>query len=273
MSTLPLIDREINKNEEDYFKYAFSTFTDGSGSEIETIGEREFTRIGWRQMERVTAFLLDGEAVQKKDYFDVIVLDKKEDVGLSLKSKSLPGKKFKNLDRGGRVYMELANSPAKFWDEMRIVGLSEADFLSGKKADLFGKTLIKTLFKWQIEASKTNQQIAGKKINLNRSVFWCISMQEPTESETRLFKIHTFPLKFPNIKKWVFKSDRCLSGFDPINESEVLFDWYALSGGQLKYYPSTRNALHSTGEIKTIQLDEVKIIELIKRHWPRFNLA
>ena len=73
MSALPLIDREIKKNEEDYFKYAFSTFTDGSGSEVETIGEREFTRIGWRQMERVTAFLLDGEAVQKEDYFDVIV--------------------------------------------------------------------------------------------------------------------------------------------------------------------------------------------------------
>jgi len=195
------------------------------------------------------------------------------DIGLSLKSKTLSDREFDKLKDGGRVYMELANSPAIIWNEMKGEQLSEEDFHQRKQADKFGETLVKTFSKWQDEASKSNKDLNKRPINLKDSVFWCVSMKKPSKGATRSYKIHTFSLKMPKIKKWLFRSDRCLSGFDPKNENEVLFDWYGLSGGQAKYYPSSDTSLYSTNQINTIQLKEVNIIELIKRHWPEFKLG
>jgi hypothetical protein len=49
-------------------------------------------------------------------------------------------------------------------------------------------------------------------------------------------------LDFPTGIQWQYSSEKCLRGYDPSFPNEAIFDWYALSGGQLKYYPKARFA-------------------------------
>ena len=268
---LPFIERELTAQEVLLINLSFSLFTNGFGSEQEKGGE---TRIGWRQMERVFADLFAGKANENKDVFDVVVpIDRKTDVGLSIKSKNFSSKQFTALGSEGRVYMELTNSPAKLWASLNRKGLVASDFQNKNKAADIGNAVLDTVESWHQEA-KTNypHYSQGKVIDLSKSVYISVSMTDPTDKNDRQYVVHSFPLNLPKPIRWEKYTHKCLRGFDPDHPNQALYDWYPNSGGQLKYYPRAEDAKFSSGIFESLKAPKISMVKLAQQYWPQIRL-
>lgn len=267
---IPFIDRTPTNDEVELFRLAMSTFQDGSGQERE---KDDSTRPGWRDFERIFSELLGGRGSENKEIFDVVVAseeDDKTDVGLSIKSKQLSRvSAIADLEFEGRVYMEVANSPAKFWYALSQKGISEQDFRNKKKAQEIGDTIISVIHGWHEEAAKKHSEInRDRTLNLEKSVYITVSYSEKRKDIPRHFQIHAFNMKYPTNVKWEYISDRCLRGYDPENLKEPLLDWYALSGGQLKYYPKAKKAKFKSSPFILAIPPRLKILDKVETYWP-----
>ncbi|WP_293943389.1 hypothetical protein, partial [Sphingomonas sp.] len=217
-----------------------STYRDGSGTERDPDG---FTRANWRQMERVVAELFTGEPPpESKSIFDVIAPSLETarlSYGLSIKSKQLSKRNFDGLSGGARTYMEIANSPAKMFDALeRKHSLTIEDFRAGADPNVVGSCVLATVNEWHEEGKVLFERAnKGHVLDLLHSIYLCLSYREWQDGRPRLFQFHAFPLVFPTDIEWEYRG-KALKGYDPEAPNEVLFDWYAQSGGQLKYYPS-----------------------------------
>jgi hypothetical protein len=261
---LAFIDRQPTSSEVERLRLILSTFCDGSGM------NDGGTMPGWRDVERTVAAALDGRASENKDVFDVILrYTSQEDVGLSIKCKNLAGRDaLDKLASGGRCYMELANSPAKFWQKLSEIGLTESDYRSGKNAQKFGAAVISTVHSWHIEAASGHEKSTGRRLNLHSSLYLALSSGRVKGSEDHMYQWHSFSLSFPQGIRWEFKSEKCLSGYDPAEPKKVIFDWYGLSGGQLKYYPKGVDALFSSPPFTLERTGQVSLAEKAARYFP-----
>lgn len=267
----PFIDKAPTPEETTLFQLAMSSFCDGSGQERDTNG---ITRPGWRDFERIVAELLEGFAPENKDIFDIIVPDKNLlniDYGISLKSKQLGNVNgVENLASNGRVHMELANSPAKFWMALRTKGVTEEDFRKKKKADLVGTTLLDVIRDWHLQSvDRYNSTHSARTMDLSKSIYMTISYGKPRSESPRKYQIHSFSLEFPDNINWKYISDRCLRGYDPLHPEEALIDWYALSGGQLKYYPRASIAKYHSESFELLVPKKISIMERASVYWPK----
>ena len=110
------------------FTALLSIYRDGSGAERESDGS---TRANWRQIERCVADLVGAQTSEDIAY------------GYSVKSKQLSTREFSRLVNGGRVYMEISNSPAKFWAEIESsYGLNEDSFRNQQEPEKIGNKVI-----------------------------------------------------------------------------------------------------------------------------------
>ncbi|ENJ1769919.1 hypothetical protein AB0539_004149 [Vibrio parahaemolyticus] len=256
---VPFITRPASGNELTKLKYYMSTYTDGSGYEKNPDGT---TRPGWRDFERIVAELLGGRAPEGKGIFDIIVnADELGFIkyGVSVKSKGFSKNKFQGLMGSGRVYMELCNSPAKLWEPLKELGINEQDFTAQQYADQIGSSILSTIHSWYLHSG-----IEG--IVLDNSIHMTVSYG-PNEQGDMHYQVHTFPLDFPEGIIWRYKSAKCLSGYDPEYPDEVLFDWYGLSGGQVKYYPRASKALYSSHQFALEQAQVLSIAEKAQNYW------
>lgn len=266
---IPLIERVPTKVETLQFCLAMSSFRDGSGQERDKDG---LTRPGWRDLERVVAEILNGFAPENKDIFDIIVQSNKDSskfFGISLKSKELSRKAaLDDLRETGRVHMEIANSPAKFWAVLRAKGITEKDFLNKRKAEIIGPLLLEIVESWHKEAAdRFNHKNPGKFIDLEKSVYMTISYSKPRTHQPRLYQLHTFDLRFPGKIKWKYISSRCIRGYDPLTPSQTLVEWYGLSGGQFKYYPCAKESRFHSESFKLLLPQKISIKDRAKNYW------
>lgn len=236
--------RTATDNELELFRSMLSTFRDGSGNEREADGT---TRAGWRQIERCVAELLQATGGEDKGIFDVVGRDPtnpRQAYGYSVKSKQLEKRSFDALETNGRVYMEIANSPAKFWAELTAAhGVTEQDFRDMKYAQEIGNTLIEVVEKWHRLGKAAYEALyPGVTVDIANSCYFCLSYSRAENPDDRRYQIHIFPLEYPRNIVWRYKSSSCLSGYDPLDPTCVLVDWYGVSGGQLKYYPRASTA-------------------------------
>ncbi len=268
---LAFVDREPTQDETQLLELAFSTFCDGSGM----TKEGEYSRPGWRDFERAIGEVLGGTTPEGKQVFDVFVPDAQAanvDVGLSIKSKELTRKHaIGDLESGGRVYMELANSPAKFWASLSKQGIEESDFGTAS-AQTIGESILATVESWHHEA-KQNHSPKDRELDLARSVYLTVSYSKPRANQERRYQVHSFPMDFPKGIKWQYRKRnsgpvRSIMGFDPQKQDEVIFDWYPLSGGQLKYYPVAETALYRTPSFTLLKPDSETILKKVARYWP-----
>lgn len=267
---IPLVNRQPTEDEAKLIMLAMSTYRDGTGQEREKDGS---TRPGWRDFERIFAEVLKGKAPENKDIFDVVVPagpDTPKCYGVSLKSKQLTRvSAIEDLEEDGRVHMELANSPAKFWEALFVKGMREADFTSMNHADEMGKTVLEVVEKWHDEAKlKYEHENPGADLIVSESVYITVSYGKPVPGVGRHYQVHSFPLKFPRNIRWEFISPRCLRGYDTRYENEVVFDWYGLSGGQLKYYPRASEAIYKTQPFVLLKPENISILEKAETYWP-----
>ena len=274
MSPFAFVDRDPSPTEYELLRLCLSTFQDGSGWERDENGK---TLPGWRQIERVVAEVFGGECCENKGVFDVILTSKsdKRVVGLSMKSKELSRKDaFESLSKDGRLYLEIANSPAEFWRDLKNKGITENDYKRGRRAQDTGSSICQTIHRWHVEfKSRFERENAGSQFDLDSSRYLVLSNH--LNSSVRSYQWHIVPLQFPNNIVWKFgeckdkeKGFRCLRGFDPARPEEVIIDCYLLSGGQIKYYPRAKELKCSATFVLKELPGSASIVARTKQLWP-----
>jgi hypothetical protein len=241
--TIPFIHRSPSPAETELLRLTFSTFCDGSGMLAAGAGG---TLPGWRDFERALASHLGGENQEDKSVYDVVVQGGDgTDFGLSVKSHDLKTK-FNTLSTTGRVYMELSNALAQFWDELIRLGITRADAESGREAQAIGDGILGLVRRWHQEtATAYSRMYPGRTLDIDESVFLSVSYNRPRSGPV-YYQLHSFDTTFPPNLRWQFSTDSCIRAEDPLVPGEVLFDWYWKSGGQLKYYPRASTAKFSS---------------------------
>lgn len=273
---MPFIHRNPTAAEEQLLSLMLATFTDGSGTQREVDGA---SRAGWKEIERIFSEFWTGEKhSEDKDVFDVIVRDwddARKLYGISIKSKQMTGRRTIFASNvAARGYLELSNSPAKMWASITaLTGYSDADFVRRRHPQEIGEALMKTIAGWKTSRSMALERAQpGVKVDLARSYYVTLSWS-PLENNHRLVQVSSFPMQFP-VVQWRYTSDRCLSADDPLHPGERLLDWYAMSGGQLKYYPRYSTAHFGSKILKIARVEEISIAKKALTYFPKeFEIA
>jgi hypothetical protein len=273
--SIALINRPLSQRELQVIRLGLSTFRDGSGQQKEKGYDITETRPGWRDFERVFAEAFGGIAPERKKIFDVIVPfltpGGSSLAGLSVKSKELTSwKQFAALETTSRTYLELANSPSLFFDDLRKIGLGPDDFVAMKNAEAFGTSILQTVRSWHDVALNEVWEFGGSpaKVSAEHSGYLVASMGIEKETRQRHYVLHGFSLNLPEAHRWEFISSRCLRGYDPAEPDEALYDWYANSGGQLKYYPRGVDALYSSPAFVLEKCEPMRVMDKAALMWP-----
>ena len=225
------------------------SYRDGSGNNRETDGT---TRADSRQIERCFAELLHGKTTENKHYYDFVV-ESNESGAIAIRGASIKSKEIKNLidfkdgakKKSLRSHLEVSNSSAGDWKLCKEYKLSEDDFRNHQKADQFGEVI---LLRQSIERQNSEKAYIAKNNNATRlfhhrdCVFISV-LYSPSEKGERSWLVSSFAIELPKPKKWVFRG-ACIVGTD--EDDEPLYEWYALSGSQFKYYPKLATRLHGT---------------------------
>lgn len=269
--TLPFTTRNPSAVETEAIRLMLSSFRDGSGAERDPDGH---TRPNWRQIERVFSELFTGEPPpESKSIFDLIAYSLDNPInayGISVKSKQLSCKNFDDLESGSRVYMELANSPAKLFDVLNTdLGFTEANFRAYERPKEVGECVLRTINKWHYEGKKLfEDENPTKQLDLHSSIYLCVTYRKQKNKEARKYQIHSFPLQFEKVGRWAY-SGRALRGYDANYPTQVIFDWYGLSGGQLKFYPRAVDALYSSPVFELETPKRLDIFDRVQSYWPQ----
>lgn len=237
-----------------------STFQDGTGMLI--MKGRNLP--GWRDFERAVAIAFDGQAQESKHIFDVIVPSRngESSYGISCKMRGELSKSVNRTNREGRfqkgrVSMEMSNAAKYFWNSIKAQGIDETTFRDNPIEA--GTALVNLVGDWHRATSL-------KDINLSKSFYLVLEWDGKGNS----YQLFQYSLKLPNPEtlRWYFPVVRSkdgnekpalrLSGDD---EFGTIFEWYSSSGGQLKYYPLTENALWRSEEFQLEPLPDLDDLE------------
>jgi hypothetical protein len=221
-----------------------STFRDGSGNIREDDPERT-TRPDSRQIERCFAELFGVKPPESKSYYDFVV-EINAGGGVIISAASVKSKEADNLRdfrdpakrKKLRAYLEISNSNAKDWKLCREMGLSEDDFRSHRHPTEFGRAILARQAQERATAEakiqKQRKHAALRTVDATASVFLSVMYSPMDKNHQRDYLVSSYPIILPEPLRWEFRS-KALVGFD--RRGEVLYEWYALSGSQFKYYP------------------------------------
>jgi hypothetical protein len=213
---------------------------------------KETTLPGWRDFERAVAATFYGRAVESKAIFDVLLPDPAHNgvyFGLSCKMRET----LAVVARTGRATLEISNASGGFWDVLEAQGLGKAVY--DQKPELPGKILIELVESWHASVDIHN----GGFVDTSASSYLVLQW----DKKSGFYQLFQFPLHLrdPRTLQWEVVSRR-LVGRD---ETGVLWEWYGLSGGQLKYYPLIENALWVSERFQLEPIKEPVENELRKR--------
>ena len=225
-----------------------STHRDGSGNIREDDPDKS-TRADSRQIERCCAELFGVKPPESKSYYDFAV-EINKDGGVvvsaaSVKSKELEKiRAFRDLEKRKTLhaYLEIANASAKDWRLCREMGLSEDNFRAHKVAAQFGAAILqrqsdeRAVAEGKIQKQRKNTTI--RVVDANASVFLSVIYSPMDKDFQREYLVSSYPIILPKPARREFRG-KALVGFD--EHDGVLYEWYALSGSQFKYYPLIRS--------------------------------
>lgn len=221
-----------------------STYRDGSGNIRELDPDRS-TRADSRQIERCFAELFGVKPPESKSYYDFAV-EINKDGGVVVSAASVKSKEAANLRdfadatkrKRLRAYLEIANANAKDWALCHEMGLHQGHFKEHKHANEFGAAILLRQVKErelaEANIQKQRKHSAARVVDANASVFLSVMYSPLDKHFQRDYLVSSYPIVLPQPEKWEFRS-KALVGLD--NLGEVLYEWYALSGSQFKYYP------------------------------------
>lgn len=223
--TIPFVARNPTKIEVEQFRLILSTYQDGSGM----LKRKDRTLPGWRDFERSVAAVFSGEAQESKWIYDVCIDDPNDSAirfGLSCKMRGM----LSEVERKQRVTIELSNASGEFWDAVKAENITQENH--HERPDEVGKVLIETVERWHTDVSLGG----GGMIDTSRSSFVVLQWDEKSGQ----YQLFQYPIDLPDPASlsWSVKGRRLIGS----DSTGILFEWYGLSGGQLKYYPLVENA-------------------------------
>lgn len=241
------LTRQPNAAELLLLRKFLATYRDGTGGYREDDGS---SRADPRQIERCFAELLYGRTTENKAFYDFVV-EFNESGGIavrgaSIKSKELP--KLRNYPQQQgvmRAHLEVSNSSARDWALCKEHGLTVEDFEDHRHAAEFGNVILlrQQLERQASEAAYVAASPGGTKWFVPSECVFISVLYSPIQNGERSWLVSTFPVQLPPPESWQF-SGRALVGKDA--EGGKLYEWYALSGGQFKYYPKISTRLNGT---------------------------
>jgi hypothetical protein len=218
-----------------------STYQDGTG---QLPAPNNMTLPGCRDFERAVAAAFDGQSQESKHIFDVLTISKDAvyTYGISCKMRGELTKSVDRVDRKGRslkgrISMELSNSAKYFWNQLKARGINEANYRD--KPQETGIALIDLVRSWHNEKSSI--------INLHKSFYFVLSWDRKGSYQLHQF---AFILPDPRSLHWHFptkigknKAEEPAVRLAGDDDFGTIFEWYGDTGGQLKYYPLTQDAI------------------------------
>jgi len=141
------------------------------------------------------------------------------------------------VDKKGRVYIEVSNANARFWAHLKSRGIDQANYKD--QPDSVGIALVELVRLWHQEES------TRRTIRLEGSSYLVLSY-----NAIGWYQLHQFDLDLfdENAIHWYFPIrtqkgvQTVASGLRGDDASGKLVEWYGGSGGQLKFYPFAKDA-------------------------------
>lgn len=242
------LTRQPNSAELALLKKFLASYRDGSGNYREADGS---SRADSRQIERCFAELLHGRTTESKAFYDFVV-EFNESGGIAVRGASIKSKEIKLLNdypkhsETMRAYLEISNASAKDWALCRAHGLTEKHFLAGKRANEFGEVILLRQQQERLASEKAYLQSTGasgtKWFVPADCVFISVLYSPPAHNE-RNFLVSAFSVLLPPPVSWTFEG-RHIIGRDA--DGSNVYEWYALSGSQFKYFPKLSTRLNGT---------------------------
>ena len=217
---LPIRDRPMNADEVERMRLALSTFRDGSGQFVKSIGR---FMPGYLDFERATALVCEGQTSEDKGIFDVSVpVPGGLPFGVSCKmSVSQPVAHMAG-------FMELSNSQKKFSDEFKRLGISWR-----KQPKRAGPAVVNLVMTWH--------QAVAQQFDIPGSRYLVLSHDRKWQE----FQLLCYPLELTRADPYADVEWRIEGrGRSTVNgyishkkRRHRLWQLFQNSGGQLKYYP------------------------------------
>ena len=242
------LTRPPNAAELGLLKKFLASYRDGTGNHREKDGS---SRADSRQIERCLAELLHGRTTESKAFYDFVV-EFNESGGVAVRGASIKSKEIKKLkaypqqNKTMRAHLEISNASAKDWALCQEHGLTEDDFRAHQRAAEFGAVILR---RQQLERETSEKAYlhstggGGEKwFEPKECVFISVLYSPPVQHE-RSYLVSAFSVLLPPPVAWEFEGSRIV-GRD--TDGGVLYEWYALSGSQFKYYPKLNTRLNGT---------------------------
>lgn len=144
-------------------------------------------------------------------------------------------------ERTGQVTIEVSNSARRFWDALGGEDFTPQNYMHDGNAPAIGRILLDLVESWSDAVSIAN----GKTVDLSHSSYLVLSYSTKTKKKpVREYQLHQFHTGLPDFADldWRFPtSAKRLVGAD--SQGRTIIEWYGESGGQLKYYPFTAEAI------------------------------
>jgi hypothetical protein len=244
------ITRAPSANELNLFKKYLGSYRDGSGNNRED-GDGS-SRADSRQIERCFAELLDGTTTENKAFYD-FVIESNENGSIAVRGASIKSKEIPKLlsyrselgQRKLRAHLEISNSSSKDWELCSQHDLTEDHFREGMYAEKFGAVMLERQKSERLnsEQSYISASRNSTKVFINRDSVFISILYSPAINNERNWLVSSFSINLPEPNQWI-KKGKCIVGLD--EDGDKLYEWYALSGSQFKYYPKIKSRLHGT---------------------------
>ncbi|MBV5331973.1 hypothetical protein JZU69_06400, partial [bacterium] len=118
-------------------------------------------------------------------------------------------------------------------------------FRDGQQAEVFGQAVLdrQRIERQTSQVTYLNSIPGANKSFIENDCVYISLLYSPMVHGERSYLVSRFHAVLPEPAAWSFKGKR-LVGKDA--NGNVLYEWYGLSGGQLKYYPKIADRLHGT---------------------------
>lgn len=243
-----------------------STYQDGTGQLLSKANDR--TLPNWRDFERSVATTFNGLAFENKGFFDVI-LDGDEigisgKIGISCKMRST----LNVFNSNGSISLELSNAANKFWAELHKNNIENIRFVRvvPEKA---GKLIVDLYESWKYSDSQS------LKLDIAQS-FYLVCLYDKKKWTYQLFAL-PFLLPNPSTLDWAIREpktgDANRGTLVGKKGDKVIIEWYGVSGGQLKYYPSNEDVIWKSEVFKLENIPNMEsgygLIQKAKSYFPK----
>jgi hypothetical protein len=248
-------DRPFTPKELERLRLLLSTFRDGSGQYLSKL---KAYMPDYLAFERATAFVCGGETTENKGIFDVLVRSERQEelpFGISCKMAT-------RQPRERSWFMEMSNSAKKFHD-----AFAAANVVWTLQPDLAGQILVDVVEGWHVAVQDTVDIGRSKYLLLTHDAGWnkfqvvCLNLDlRRADPATDV--------------RWVAegrgKTPSSIAGYISLPGGGELRLWqfYANSGGQLKYYPPIGWAEWASPEFG-LELPGVRgLHDKVSEYWP-----